>query len=94
MGHTLQELGYEITCKSDISKAMSLNDLVPTWGASSTTHHQLAGGGDCPALLCTGAASPQALRAVWGPTTQERHKGVRVSKRRARNRLKALEGKL
>lgn len=60
---------------------MILCQLV-SWGASSTTHHQLAGGGDCPALLCTGTASPQAVCAVWGTTTQEGHQGVWVGPER------------
>lgn len=41
-------------------------------------HHRWLGkGGDCPALLCTGAASPQVLYAVLGTTILKRHETSR-----------------
>ena len=37
-------------------------------GMHQAQHRQPGKGGDCPALLCTGAASPQVLGAVLGTT--------------------------
>lgn len=38
----------------------------PCSGGHQAQHGQLGKGGDCPALLCTGTASPQVLGTVLG----------------------------
>ena len=45
----------------------------PCPGGHQAQHHQPGKGGDCPALLCTGAASARVLGAGLGATTQKSH---------------------
>lgn len=50
-------------------------------------------GGDCPALLCAGAASPQVLGADLATTAQEVSKAVTEHPKESMRMVKGLEEK-
>ncbi|KAJ7425592.1 hypothetical protein WISP_22891 [Willisornis vidua] len=62
-----RELGVLVDGKLDMSQQCpGSQEGQPCPGGHQAQHRQLGEGGDCPALLCTGAASPRALGSVLG----------------------------
>lgn len=61
-----RDLGILVDGKLDTSQQCSGSQGGhPCSGGHQAQHNQLSQGGDCPSLLCAGAASPRVLGAVW-----------------------------
>ncbi|KAJ7407605.1 hypothetical protein BTVI_62540 [Pitangus sulphuratus] len=92
---TERDLGVLLDGKLNISQqclGSQQGQLCP--GGHQAKHHQLVEGGVCPALLCTGVASPGMSCAVLGNLSIKKDTKLLESvQRRVMKMVKGLEGK-